>query len=361
MVYNQVMRELSEDAAVQTAKGLLCAWLNCESLPERNKPRVRENRLRNYVVDPFIYIKDITFFIQYKKSGDVGSVRDGIRRLSNIKEVDDRNIVKTLVVPYMHELGRKYCREAKISWLDLSGNADITGPGIRILIEDQPNLYKRPGRSSSIFAPKSSRVARLLLYKHQEVFSQREIAEQTGLGEGYVSKIIKTMENLDLIDRDVSGRVASQDPTALLDAWLEKYDFAKHNPISGFIPARSGPGLLQHIRDSLSKEGIDYAITGSGAAWLYTHFAAFRTVTVFIDDGFNSALLSKLDFSESGAGANTMIAKPNDPSILWSTEEIDGIRCVHPIQAFLDLKGQPERAPEAMPELKKYIFGTYFK
>jgi hypothetical protein len=142
---------------------------------------------------------------------------------------------------------------------------------------------------------------------------------------------------------------------------MEKYDFANHNPISGYIPARSGQSLLQHIRDSLGKEGIDYAVTGLGAAWQYTHFASFRTVTVYIDKFFSSGLLSDLDFSVSDVGANTMIASPNDPSIFWDTEEIDGIQCVHPIQAFLDLKGQPERAQEAMPELKKYILRSYLK
>ena len=354
------MKKPSEEKAIQNAVNLLCVWLDCNSTQIMNEPGINENQLQKYTVDSIIYIKNVTFLIEYKKSGEVSSVKTAVRQLNNIKS-DKKNIIKTLVVPYMHELGRKYCREARISWLDLSGNADITGPGIRILIEDQPNLFKRPGRSSSVFAPKSSRVARFLLFKHPGVFSQREIAEQTGLGEGYVSKIVKTMDNLDLITRDASGRITSQNPVELLDAWMEKYDFANHNPISGYIPARSGQSLLQHIRDSLGKEGIDYAVTGLGAAWQYTHFASFRTVTVYIDKFFSSGLLSDLDFSVSDVGANTMIASPNDPSIFWDTEEIDGIQCVHPIQAFLDLKGQPERAQEAMPELKKYILRSYLK
>ena len=56
-----------------------------------------------------------------------------------------------------------------------------------------------------------------------------------------------------------------------------------------------------------------------------------------------------------------IIASPNDQSIFWNIEEIEGIQCVHPIQAFLDLKGQPERAQEAMPELKNYLLGSYLR
>jgi hypothetical protein len=31
---------------------------------------------------------------------------------------------------------------------------------------------------------------------------------------------------------------------------------------------------------------------------------------------------------------------------------IDGVPCVHPLQAYLDLKAQPERAQEAAAELR---------
>ena len=354
------MIKLSEKEAVQNAADILSAWLDCKSSQIIYEPGMSENHLRGYAVDSIFYIKDVGFLIEFKKSGNVSSVKNGIRQLNNVK-VNKKNIIKTLVVPYMHELGRKYCKEAKISWLDLSGNANITGPGIRIIIENQPNLYKRPGRTSSVFAPKSSRVARFLLYNHPGAFSQREISKQADLDEGYVSKIVKTIENLDLIVRDKRGRITNQDPVVLLDAWMEKYDFAKHNPIRGYIPARSGQSLMQQIIDSISKERIDFAVTGLGAAWLYTNYASFRTVTVYVGKNSRSEMLSFLDFSESDIGFNTIIASPNDQSIFWDKKEIEGIQCVHPIQAFLDLKGQPERAQEAMTELKKYLLRSYLK
>jgi hypothetical protein len=172
---------------------------------------------------------------------------------------------------------------------------------------------------------------------------------------------VKSLENLDLIARDERGRITNQDPVVLLDAWLEKYNFAKHNLIRGFIPARSGLSLMQHIGDSISKAGIDFAVTGLGAAWLYTHYASFRTVIVYVSKNSRSELLSYLDFSESDVGSNTIIASPNDQSIFWDIEEIGGIQCVHPIQAFLDLKGHPERAQEAMSELKKHLLRSYLK
>ncbi|MBG0785603.1 MAG: hypothetical protein H0S79_10920 [Anaerolineaceae bacterium] len=350
----------SEKEAIRNTADLLCAWLDCTSSQIFKEQEINTNQLKGYTIDAIIKIRNIDFLIEYKKFGDASSVKNGIRQLNNIN-ANKKNIIKTLVVPYMHELGRKYCNEANLSWLDLSGNANITGPGIRIIIENQPNLYKRPGRSSSVFAPKASRVARFLLYNRTEAFSQREISKKTNLGEGYVSKIVNSLVNLNLIDRDEEGNVTIQDPVTLLDAWLEKYSFSKHNSISGYIPARSGTSLIQQINDSLNDKGVDFAVSGLGAAWLYTHFASFRTITVYINGNINSALLSSLDFSEADVGSNTIIASPNDQSIFWDRKEIEGIQCVHPIQVFLDLKGQPERAQEAMLELKTYLLQSYLR
>ena len=355
MLYNQVMETISEEKFVQNTVDLLCKWLECEPSQVRYEPsQSLDNREIDYKTDLNIIIRDIMFIVEFKQSGDLSSVTNGIRYLSDV-HINHANTIKLLVVPYMHELGRKHCKEAGISWLDLSGNANITGPGIRIIIEGQPNLFKRPGRSTNVFAPKSSRVSRFLLYHQGEAFSQREIAKQTELGEGHVSKIVRAMETQELIERYENGYITIKNPNVLLDAWLEKYDFSKHNPIRGYIPARSGLSLMQNLSDSLTKESIKYAVTGLGAAWLYTHFASFRTVTLYISETIKSEILSLLDFSEVDSGSNTIFVVPNDGSIFWDVNEIEGIKCVHSIQTYLDLNTQPERAQEAMPEIRRMI------
>ena len=46
---------------------------------------------------------------------------------------------------------------------------------------------------------------------------------------------------------------------------------------------------------------------------------------------------------------------PNDEGVFHGAEIVDGIRCVHPVQAYVDLKDHPERAPEAAAELRKWL------
>jgi len=43
----------------------------------------------------------------------------------------------------MGEAGAQVCREAGVSWFDLSGNADIRAPGLHFRAEGRPNRFLR--------------------------------------------------------------------------------------------------------------------------------------------------------------------------------------------------------------------------
>ena len=66
----------------------------------------------------------------------------------------------------------------------------------------------------------------------------------------------------------------------------------------------------------------------------------------------SNELIEKLTFREDPRGANLWLAVPNDAGVFHGAVEKDGIRCVHPVQAYLDLKGHPERASEAAERLR---------
>jgi hypothetical protein len=353
MLYNQVMIIPSEEQAIKRATELLCQWLDCTP-PSDIELRAGHLDDSSDSIDARIELNRMEFLIEYKRFGKVSAVASGIRRLENVND-NAEDVVRLLVVPFMHELGRKRCQEAGVSWVDLSGNADVTGPGVRIHVQGKPNRFKQPGRPPNVFAPKSSRVARILLYNRDSVFAQRELSEMAGLGEGYVSRIVRALEEQELIARIENGKLTVKEPDLILDAWRESYDFGKHTILRGHVPARSGPSLLKELSESLSNADIKYAATGLGAAWQYTHFAAFRTSSIFIDEPIDTGTLSNLGFRESDTGPNTWFILPNDVSVFWEAKQVEGVQCVHPIQAYLDLKAHPERAEDAMSELRRLI------
>gem|GEM_PF-4192249 len=56
-------------------------------------------------------------------------------------------------------------------------------------------------------------------------------------------------------------------------------------------------------------------------------------------------------------GAFVWLVFPRDEGVFHGVQEVDGVRCVHPVQVYVDLKGHPERADEAAEHLLREHLG----
>ena len=281
----------------------------------------------------------------------MGQVALAANRLIQEVRGSKPRLIPLLSVPYMGMKGRAYCDDLGVSWLDLSGNSSITARNLYVRERGYKNRFRRRGPPESAFGPKGSRVTRWMLAHPNELFSQRELAQAVGLNEGYTSRIIRKLLDSQLIVRR-RRRIGVVDPELLLEAWNEAYRFAKHALIPGHIPAMSSSALVHELADTLAEHDIRYAVTGLPAAWLYTQYAAFRLVTVYLTRVPSDQLKRLIGFREERRGANTWLVVPNDEGVFQGGMDRDGVRCVHPVQAYLDLQEHPERAPEAADELK---------
>ena len=305
----------------------------------------RDRRDRVIAVGPF------TFVVEWRGSGLAAQAAMALQQVQR-DAVDIDGAVPVVAVPFMGEAGRERCANADVGWLDLSGNARIFAPGLRILIEGKPNQFKRRGRPSSPFAPKSSRITRWLLMHPNDPLTQREIARATDMDEGYTSKIVSKLEDDGLILKDRSGAIKPRDPDLLLDAWREDYNFSKHHLVRGHVAARSGDALLRALVDSLQKASAEFAATGLAAAWLLDQFVGFRTTSLYLAKAPTPELLDSMSFRDDERGANVWLIVPNDEGVFHGASEVQGIRCVHPVQIYLDLEAHPERADEAASNLR---------
>lgn len=303
-------------------------------------------------VDAVVDVCGFTFVVDWRGSGATAPVSIAADRAGRFASALGGHAIPLVAVPFMGSVGRERCDAADVAWLDLSGNARIFASGIRVLIDGQPNLFKRLGRPSSPFAPKSARIARWLLMHADRAWTQREIARATDMDEGFTSRIVARLQADGLIVREPGGEIRPRDPNLLLDAWRENYDFTRHHVLRGHVPARSAEALLRQVDDRLRRGGVRHAATGLAAAWLLNRFAGFRIVSVYLPEWPEPQLLDRLDFRAEAPGANLWLAVPNDPGVFQEAAVRDGIRCVHPVQAYLDLKQHPERANEAAEQLR---------
>lgn len=307
--------------------------------------------------DWIIDFAGLAFAVVCRGKGDAASVGQAIRTTQAAAKQWKPCALPLVVVPYMGDVGQQLCREGNVSWLDLSGNASLQGkPGLRIQIAGKPNRFKSTGRPQNLFAPKSARIARCLLMQPQRSFTQRELAQASGLDEGFTSRIVRGMEAQALLQRSAAGAVTMTDPELVLQAWREAYDFNKHRILRGHMATRSGMDAVEQIAVTLDQRQIRYAATGLAGAWLLNHFAGFRLATVYHEGRLNEDLRTELGFREESRGANVWLVSPNDVGVLQGAKARDGVQCVHPVQLFVDLKNQPERAPEVSEALKETLW-----
>jgi len=292
-----------------------------------------------------------TFVVEVRKSGEAAQIASAIETLSTDKTCSKRSI-PVVAVPYMGDVGRRLCEAAGISWVDLSGNALLNAPGLIVNVLGRPNRYKRRGRPSNVFAPKSSRIARQLLMDPSRVYTQSELAECTGLSPSLTSKVIHRLHEIFLIERAKDGTVRVHDPHRLIDAWRERADFTKHDVIKGQVFARDGLERFRKVATVLSSAGLSFAATALGPAWLLTHYAMFNTCTFYVTSLPSEEILGQLGFEPNQSFGNVWLTIPNDEGVFHGVSEVEGIPCTHPVQVYLDLKDHPERASEAATELR---------
>jgi len=303
-----------------------------------------------------VRIGDFRFTAISRSNSNAADINAAIRQAATLPETDPKSL-PLVVVPFMGSSGSTLCAESAISWIDLSGNASISaGSSLRIHIEGKPNRFKTKGRPRNLFAPKSSRISRCLLASPERSFTQRELAETCDLDEGFTSRVVHGLAEKELIHRDSSGAVCASDPKLLLNAWREAYDFDRHHIRKGHVPVRTGTELLKKSADVFRRHSLRYAVTGLAGAWLIDPTTGFRLVTIYLAEEPDAELFSALSFREDPTGANLWLVRPKDEGVFFGAKSLNGIQCVLPVQVYLDLKNQPERAAEAAEAIKPKLF-----
>lgn len=338
------MVQLSPIDDAQRVDYLLGSWLDPESI---------QLELQNHPIDDLSFglrVGHVEFLGLMRSLGDAPTIAAALEKFK--RAALKPKVHRLLVVPYMGDVGDRLCREAGVSWVDLSGNAHIRADKLFIHVSGNSNEFKRVGRPSNVFAAKSSRIARHLLQHPSDSFLQVELADSTGLAPGYTSKIVHRLEELRLILRNENDEVKVRDPDLLLDAWREKYDFSMHRIIKGTVASNNTRDLALALQERLGEYPGEFAATGLAASWFMDKFATHRIVTFFVEKP-TKAMLSSLRFHEGEKGANVWLVVPKDEGVFQGKKMVDGLMCVHPVQAYLDVLQHPERGPEAAESLRE--------
>jgi len=105
----------------------------------------------------------------------------------------------------------------------------------------------------------------------------------------------------------------------------------------------------------LSRDGkIQYALTGFSAAARLAPMVRYQRVTAYVNEDPGD-LVKTLGLKEVSSGANVTLLSPYDEGVFYGAADINGIRIVSSVQAYLDLIGYRGRGEEAATFLLEQV------
>jgi hypothetical protein len=254
---------------------------------------------------------------------------------------------RLIIAPYLSPAVRERLGEASLGFLDLTGNAriELRKPGLFIEgkgADIDPNRQARPSRS--LRGAKAGRIVRLLI-DLQEPPGVRQIAEQTDVDPGYVSRVLGLLDREALIERQGRGRITNVDWPRLLRRWAEEAPLESRGEKRSCLEPR-GMSALQSRLKAVDER---YAITGTLAAMRIVPIAPPRLAVLYVEDLERAA--SELDLRPAETGANVLLIEPVDGCAFSRTTKEDDLVFAATSQVAADLLTSPGRGPQEADEL----------
>lgn len=295
---------------------------------------------------------DQHLIVEVKSTGQPKPVREGVNQLLRYKELypDSYGII---AAPFISSRSASICTKEGVGYLDFAGNCYLSFQRVFIRVEGRPNPFSQHRGLRSLYAPKASRILRVLLSNPMDrVWKVKELSKESDVSIGHVSNVKRLLDEREWIE-DYEVGFSLSDPSALLQEWSENYSYRK-NRVRDFYSLLAISEIEPRIAEVCMEANSKYALTGfSGAARLAPTVRYQRAMSYIggnIDD-----LSQLLELKEVGSGANVSLLEPYDKGVLYGCEEQNGILVASPIQVYLDLKGFRGRGEEAAEALLEQV------
>ena len=262
------------------------------------------------------------------------------------------DVVPVLVARYLSPQRRTMCQDEGICFIDLSGNVQIKYKSFYIERIGFPNKFPEERQGRDPFSDKASLILRAMLKRGEQLWGIRELAKETHLNPGYVSRMARELESRNYITR-VDSKMKLRDPEGILDDWVRTYNLKKNRMFRYFLMAAGSAEVLEKLRGLELPDSLDYALSVQAGANLIAPYAIFKEVHIYVGNEKALAYLEeKLNLEGAEQGANLVLMLPYyRNSVFYDSRIVQRLRVVSDIQLYLDLHGYPVRGLEQAEHL----------
>jgi Transcriptional regulator, AbiEi antitoxin, Type IV TA system len=205
------------------------------------------------------------------------------------------------------------------------------------------------------YSGKAVDIDRVLLVRYPESLTTRDLAKESHVSVGEVSKVSRALigQTLAIRDSNHSG-LKLMDPSSLLTRLAAISNFVADTKfIEYYTPEENISKFLSRFK---GLNGPEYAITGLAAALLVAPFVRPTNVHIYVkteDDA--KELARRLDLMPVEKNGNVKFGIAKSSGVFYGAQDINGIKVVSPQQLYLDLRNYPARGKEAASKVYKVI------
>jgi hypothetical protein len=296
-----------------------------------------------------------TLVLEVNSMGQPRQIREAVTRLGEIRrELPAAYPVATAT--YISPQSAAILRRNNFGFLDLSGNCYLALENVLIEKEGKPNV--RPSRRPlrSLFAPRATRVDRVLLAEPQRVWRLEELARTSGVSIGHAHNVVKRLGELSWVDRDEHQRIRLSKPAELLEAWSDSYTYTLNEVTTFFTPERVTRRLMAEIARVVEAEGRRYAFTMHSGAALVAANVRVPAIHCYVD-GDPPAIGAALGLRSAEREGAVHLLSPYDDGVFHGLLEKGGFKVVSLPQLYVDLLHYERRGREQAEHLRRETMG----
>ena len=272
-----------------------------------------------------------------------------------------RSLPLVIACPYVSPRVAEICRAAGVGYLDAAGNCDIRAPGLMLHVNGRPNVVPDTRPLSNLFAPKASRVARLMLTHPDRHWQVKQLAAEGEISIGLASKTKDALiEQGYAVERE--GQVSLREPVGLLRAWAAVYKPPRRRTLAYVM--EDVPRIEAAVTRWCTDHRIEYALAEYSGAWRLAPMVRYKQASVYLRERASrnvvTELLGALEAKPVESGSNLTVWAIADSSVFVDAREVEGTRVLSPVQLYLDLSAERGRGKEAADELLRRLLEPSF-
>ncbi len=288
--------------------------------------------------------------------GQPRQIRAAVTKLSEIRQVTP-SLYPVAASVYIGPQSARILKDNDLGYVDLSGNCYLAFEHVLIEKEGKRNVRPSTRPLRSLFAPRATRVVRVLLAEPSRAWRLEELAKAAAVSLGHSHNVVKRLEDLRWLERDEAQRIHLGKPADLIEAWSESYTYRINEIASYFAPERVTRRLMADLARTLAADNRRYAFTLSAGLSLVAPHTRLGAIHCYLE-GDPAPIAAALGLHPAGEADGALhLLSPYDPGVFYGLVDKAGLKVVCLPQLYADLKRYERRGGEQAEHLRREAMG----